>query len=160
MREKILSVIEQNSRLRSEEIAALLGENIDEVRSEMRAMEAEKVIAGYHTIIDWDKTGKEKVYALIEVKTTPQRGLGFDRIAERIMQYPEVDSVYLMSGEFDFAIFLNGKTMREVANFVSEKLSPLDEIRGTATHFLLKKYKDHGAILDEAEHDERQIMQA
>lgn len=160
MREKILAVIEQNSRLRSEEIAALLGADIEDVRSEMRAMEAEKVIAGYHTIIDWDKTGKEKVNALIEVKTTPQRGLGFDRLAERIMQYPEVDSIYLMSGEFDFAIFLNGKTMREVANFVSEKLSPLEQVRGTATHFLLKIYKDHGAILDDAEHDERQLIQA
>ena len=160
MREKILSVIEQNSRLRSAEIATLLGEDIEEVRKEMRAMEAEKVIAGYHTIIDWDKTGKEKVCAWIEVKTTPQRGLGFDRIAQRIMQYPEVDSIYLMSGDFDFVIFMNGKTMREVANFVSEKLSPLDEIRGTATHFILKKYKDHGAIMDDTEHDERQLIQA
>ena len=160
MRERILSVIEQNSRLRSEEIAALLGEDIETVRSEMRAMEAENVIAGYHTIIDWDKTGKEKVSALIEVKTTPQRGLGFDKLAERIMRYPEVDSIYLMSGDFDFVIFLNGKTMREVASFVSDKLAPLDQIRGTATHFLLKKYKDHGAILDETEHDERQLIQA
>lgn len=160
MRERILAVIEQNSRLRSAEIAALLGEDVEAVRAEMRAMEDEKVIAGYHTIIDWDKTGNEKVNAIVEVKTTPQRGLGFDRIAERIMQYPEVDSIYLMSGEYDFAIFLNGKTMREVANFVSEKLSPLEEIRGTATHFLLKKYKDHGAIMDEKTHDERQMIQA
>ena len=160
MRERTLAVIEQNSRLRSAEIAALLGEDVEAVRAEMRAMEEEKVIAGYHTIIDWDKTGNEKVNAIVEVKTTPQRGLGFDRIAERIMQYPEVDSIYLMSGEYDFAIFLNGKTMREVANFVSEKLSPLEEIRGTATHFLLKKYKDHGAIMDERDHDERQMIQA
>lgn len=160
MRERILSVIEQNSRLRSQQIADLLGEDVEAVRKEMQAMEDEKVIAGYHTIIDWDKTNYEKVNALIEVKTTPQRGLGFDRIAQRIMQYPEVDSIYLMSGEYDFAVFLNGKTMREVANFVSEKLSPLDEIRGTATHFLLKKYKDHGAIMDERDHDERQMIQA
>ena len=158
MRERILSLIERNSRLSSAEIATLLGEDVDKVRAEMRAMEAEKVIAGYHTIIDWHKTGRELVSAVIEVKATPQRGVGFDRIAERILQYPEVDSVYLMSGEYDFAIYINGKTMGEIASFMAEKLAPMEDVTGTATRFLLKKYKDHGAILDKPKTDEREQL--
>ena len=136
----------------------LLGESETAVANEIADMETEHVICGYHTLINWDNTGNEKVEALIEVKVTPQRGMGFDKIAERIYQYNEVDSVYLMSGAFDFTVFITGKTMREVALFVAEKLSPLDSVVSTATHFVLKKYKDHGTVLAERTQDERQLI--
>ena len=109
-------------------------------------------------MINWDNTGNEKVIALIEVKVTPQRGMGFDKIAERIYQYSEVNSVYLMSGAFDFTVIIEGKTMREVAQFVSEKLSPMDSVLSTATHFVLKKYKDHGTIMYEKPGAERMMI--
>ena len=121
-------------------------------------MERENIICGYHTMINWDNTGDEKVIALIEVKVTPQRGMGFDKIAERIYQYSEVESVYLMSGAFDFTVILEGKTMREVAQFVSEKLSVMDSVLSTSTHFVLKKYKDHGTVMCEKKEDERMLI--
>ena len=149
MREKILAIIEKNSRIDLKDLAALLGESEAAVANEIADMEKENIICGYHTMINWDNTGNEKVIALIEVKVTPQRGMGFDKIAERIYQYSEVNSVYLMSGAFDFTVIIEGKTMREVAQFVSEKLSPMDSVLSTATHFVLKKYKDHGTIMYE-----------
>ena len=109
-------------------------------------------------MINWDNTSEEKVTALIEVKVTPQRGMGFDKIAERIYQYNEVNAVYLMSGAFDFAVFIEGKTMKEVALFVSSKLSTLDSVLSTSTHFVLKKYKDYGRVLDAEEKDERMLV--
>ena len=118
----------------------------------------EGIICGYHTLIDWEKTGEEKLTALIEVKVTPQRGLGFDKVAERIYNYAEVDSVYLISGGFDFMVMIEGKTMRDVAQFVSDKLSPLDSVLSTATHFVLKKYKDHGSIMAHQSKDERMLV--
>ena len=121
-------------------------------------MEAEKVICGYHTLINWENTDNEKVEALIEVKVTPQRGMGYDKIAERIYQFNEVESVYLMSGAFDFTVFITGKTMREVALFVADKLAPIDQVISTATHFVLKKYKDHGTVIGETREDERQMI--
>ena len=124
----------------------------------LRDMEKEGVICGYHTLIDWDKTSSEKVTALIEVKVTPQRGLGFDKIAERIYNYPEVDCVYLISGGFDFMVMIEGKTMRQVAQFVSDKLAPMESVLSTATHFVLKKYKDHGTIISEPVQDERMLI--
>ena len=126
MREKILAIIEKNSRIDLKDLAALLGESEAAVANEIADMEKENIICGYHTMINWDNTGNEKVIALIEVKVTPQRGMGFDKIAERIYQYSEVNSVYLMSGAFDFTVIIEGKTMREVTQFVSEKLSPMD----------------------------------
>ena len=158
MREKILAVIEKNARIDIHDLAELLGESEAAVANEIADMETEHVICGYHTLINWDNTGNEKVEALIEVKVTPQRGMGFDKIAERIYQYNEVDSVYLMSGAFDFTVFISGRTMREVALFVAEKLSPLDSVVSTATHFVLKKYKDHGTVLAEKAQDERQLI--
>ena len=158
MREKILAIIEKNSRIDLKDLAALLGESEAAVANEIADMEKENIICGYHTMINWDNTGNEKVIALIEVKVTPQRGMGFDKIAERIYQYSEVNSVYLMSGAFDFTVIIEGKTMREVAQFVSEKLSPLDSVLSTATHFVLKKYKDHGTIMYEKPGDERMMI--
>lgn len=158
MREKILAIIEKNSRIDLKDLAALLGESEAAVANEIADMEKENIICGYHTMINWDNTGNEKVIALIEVKVTPQRGMGFDKIAERIYQYSEVNSVYLMSGSFDFTVIIEGKTMREVAQFVSEKLSPMDSVLSTATHFVLKKYKDHGTIMYEKPGDERMMI--
>ena len=158
MREKILKAIEKNSRIDLKELAIMLGEDEINVVNEIAAMEAEGIICGYHTLIDWDKTDIEKVSALIEVRVTPQRGQGFDSIAERIYKYPEVNSVYLISGGYDLLVSLEGKTLKEVSKFVSDKLSTLDTVLSTATHFILKKYKDHGSILDKKIVDERLKM--
>lgn len=158
MREKILKAIEKNSRIDLKELAVMLGEEEIDVVNEIAAMEAEGVICGYHTLIDWEKTSIEKVSALIEVRVTPQRGQGFDTIAERIYKYPEVNSVYLISGGYDLLVSLEGKTLKEVSNFVSDKLSTLDTVLSTATHFILKKYKDHGTVLAKKYVDERLKM--
>lgn len=121
-------------------------------------MEDERIICGYHTLIDWDKVGVEKVSALIEVRVTPQKGMGFDHVAERIYNYPEVNSVYLISGGFDFMVTLEGKSLREIAQFVSEKLAGLDQVISTKTNFILKKYKDHGTVMAVHTKDERVMM--
>lgn len=158
MRQKILAVLEKNSRIDIKDLALMLGESEINVANEIADMEKEKIICGYHTLINWDNTGDEKVTALIEVKVTPQRGQGFDKIAERIYNFSEVNAVYLMSGGFDFTVIIEEKTMREVAQFVSDKLAPLDAILSTATHFVLKKYKDHGTVLVENVREERMLV--
>ena len=156
MREKILQVIEKNSRIDMKELAIILGcEEIDVV-NEIVKMEEEGVICGYHTLIDWEKTSIDKVSALIEVRVTPQRGQGFDNIAERIYKYPEVNAVYLISGGYDLLISLEGKSLREISSFVSDKLSTLESVLSTATHFILKKYKDHGTVLAKKHEDTRE----
>jgi DNA-binding Lrp family transcriptional regulator len=121
-------------------------------------METEGIICGYHTLVDWDKISQDKVTALIEVRVTPQRGQGFDNIAERIYNYPEVNSVYLISGGYDLMVILEGKTLKEISAFVSNKLSTLDTVISTATHFILKKYKDHGTIMTRKYEDQREII--
>lgn len=158
MREKILTYIEKNSRISLKELAVIMGVDETVVAQELKNMEEEHIICGYHTLINWDNTSDEKVVALIEVKVTPQRGMGFDKIAERIYQYNEVNAVYLMSGAYDFTVFIEGRTMREVALFVSEKLSTLESVLSTATHFVLKKYKDHGTVLVQEDQDERMLI--
>lgn len=158
MREKILGIIEKNSRVDVKELAVILGVEEIDVVNEMAAMEAEGVICGYHTLIDWEKTSLEKVTALIEVRVTPQRGQGFDSIAERIYKYPEVNSVYLISGGFDLLVTLEGKSIKDISKFVSDKLSTQESILSTATHFILKKYKDHGTILSKKYDDERMMI--
>ena len=155
MREKILTYIEKNSRVNLKDLAIILGTDEVTVANEIADMEKEQIICGYHTLIDWEKTQEEKVTALIEVKVTPQRGQGFDKIAERLYNYPEVDCVYLVSGGYDFMVMIEGKSMRSVAQFVSDKLSPQECVLSTATHFILKKYKDHGTILVKKSESER-----
>lgn len=155
MRTKILSLMEENGKLTAKDIAAMIGEEEETVIAEIKAMEAENVICGYTSIIDWDKTESEFVTALIELKVTPQRGEGFEKIAERISNYPEVDTVYLMSGGYDIAVIIRGRTMKEVAMFVASKLAPMETIVGTATHFVLKKHKEHGVRLTSKEKAER-----
>ena len=134
----------------------MLGISEIDAANELKAMEEEGIICGYHTLIDWEKTSIDMVNALIEVKVTPQRGQGFDSIAEKIYQYPEVNSVYLISGGYDLLVTLEGKSLKEVSLFVSDKLSTIDTVLSTATHFILKKYKDHGTILGKKHVDERE----
>ena len=156
MREKLLSMIEKNSRIDVKELAVLMGEEEIDIVNELAALESEGIICGYHTMIDWEKTSIEKVSAIIEVRVTPQRGQGFDNIAERIYKYPEVNSVYLISGGYDLLVTLEGKSLKEISGFVSDKLSTLDSVLSTATHFILKKYKDHGTILSKKHEDTRE----
>ena len=158
IREKILTFIEKNSRIDLKELAILLGEDEVAVAEQMAHMEEEGIICGYHTLIDWDKVTNERITALIEVRVTPQRGHGFDSIAERIYKYPEVTATYLISGGYDLLVTLEGKTLKEVSSFVSDKLSTLESVISTATHFVLKKYKDHGTIIEKHESDERMVV--
>lgn len=158
MREKILTIIEKNSKIDIKDLAILLGVSEVEVANEIADMEKERIICGYHTLINWDNTSDEKVTALIEVRVTPQRGLGFDKIAERIYNFDEVHAVYLMSGGFDFTVIIQERTMKAVAQFVTSRLAPMDAILSTATHFVLKKYKDHGTVLIEKSSDERMLV--
>ncbi len=159
MREKILTFIEKNSRIDIKELAIMLGVTESLVLNELEAMEQERIICGYHTLIDWDKAGIEKCTAMIEVRVTPQRGMGFDKVAERIYNYPEVNSVYLISGGFDLMVTLEGKTLREVSSFVTDRLSTLDTVLSTKTNFILKKYKDHGTVMVEGpKKDEREML--
>ena len=158
MREEILSIIEKNGRVDTKELAIRLGAEEATIVAEMAEMENEGIICGYHTMINWEKTSVEKVTALIEVRVTPQRGEGFDNIAERIYKYPEVKSVYLISGGYDLLLTLEGKSLKEVSMFVTDKLSTLETVISTATHFILKKYKDHGTIMTKENEDERQII--
>ena len=158
MREELLSIIEKNSRIDMKELAARLGVEEIEIANEIAAMETENIICGYHTLIDWEKTSLEKVTALIEVRVTPQRGQGFDRIAERISNYPEVRSVYLISGGYDLLVTIEEKSLKEISGFVSDKLSTLESVLSTATHFILKKYKDHGTILNKKHEDKREVI--
>lgn len=158
MREKILTYIEKNSRVDLKDLAVMLDMDEAAVANEMAAMEAEHIICGYHTLIDWEKTSIEKVNALIEVRVTPQRGRGFDSVAERVYNYPEVNAVYLISGGYDLLVTLEGKTLREVAQFVSDKLSTLDSVLSTKTNFILKKYKDHGTVIAKPKDDERMLV--
>lgn len=158
MREKILSYIETNSRVDLHDLAIMMGTEETTIMKELEAMEQEHIICGYHTLINWEKVGIEKVTAMIEVRVTPQRGMGFDKVAERIYNYPEVNAVYLISGGFDFMVTLEGRTLREVSEFVSDKLSPLDSVLSTKTNFILKKYKDHGTVMAEQRKDERELV--
>lgn len=156
--EEILEILEKNSRYTDEQIATMSGKSVEEVREAIRDFEERSIIAGYTTLINWENTGRETVTALIEVKVTPQRGEGFDKVAERIYNFPQVKACYLMSGGFDLTVIIEGKTMKEVALFVSEKLAVQEYVLSTATHFVLKKYKDHGTIFKEKQIDDREAI--
>lgn len=158
MREELLRLIEKNSRINIKELSKMLNVTEVDVLNELSKLEKENVICGYFTLIDWEKTSVEKITALIEVRVTPQRGQGFDRIAERVFNYPEVKSVYLISGGYDLLVILEEKSLKEIASFVSDKLSTLEPVISTATHFILKKYKDMGTILDKQIDDNREVI--
>ncbi|MEW6033436.1 MAG: Lrp/AsnC family transcriptional regulator [Chloroflexota bacterium] len=148
MNKEIFKVLEQNARATPQQISAMTGLSLAKVKQTIEKAEKERVILKYKTVVNWEKLGDEHVMALIEVKITPQRGVGFDALAERIYRFPEARSVYLVSGTYDLAVLVSVGTMHEVANFVSQKLSPLEGVQSTVTHFLLKRYKEDGEVLD------------
>ena len=154
--EEILNILDkEKGNVSRAKIAQMLGMEEKEVADKIEKMEKENVIVGYKTIVNWDKTDKDVVVALIELRITPQRGEGFDKVAERIYKYPQVKSLYLMSGAYDLAVTIEGKSMKEVALFVAQKLAPMDSIISTATHFVLKKYKEEGIVFED---DTRQVI--
>ena len=146
--EQLLRMIEADCTLTHKQLAAMTGASEEKVDAEVKRLEENGTIVGYKAVVDWDKTEREAVTALIEVKVEPQLGDGFDRVAERIYQYEEVESCYLMSGDFDMTVIISGRTLREVANFVTQKLSTIDAVQSTATHFILKKYKENHLIFN------------
>lgn len=158
MREKILKLLEKNFELEHKHIAAMLNTTVEEVDKEIKEMIDEGVLLQAKPLINWDKTDREFVTAQIDLNVTPQRGEGFDKVAERIYQYPEVKDCYLMSGGYDLSVIIEGKTLKEVALFVSEKLAPMDSVTSTRTHFILKKYKQDGVIFEEPRKDERSVI--
>ena len=158
MRDELLAIVEKNSRIDTKELAVLLVVQEIDIIIELQKLQEAGIICGFHTLMNWEKTDIEKVTALIEVRVTPQRGQGFDTIAERIYKYSEVRAVYLISGGFDLLVILEEKSLQEIANFVSDKLLTLDSVLSTATHFILKKYKDHGIMLSEKYEDKREVI--
>ena len=142
----------------AKKISRMLGMTEDEVNVKLKELENDHIIAGYKTIVNWDKTDREVVRALIDLRITPQRGEGFDKVAERIYKYPQVRALYLMSGAYDLSVVIEGKTMKEVALFVAQKLAPMESVVSTATHFVLKKYKEEGIIFEDDEKDTRQVI--
>ena len=153
---KLLQLLEQDCTLTPEQLASMTDMTVEDAKAAVKRYEEDKVILGYQAIVDWDRTQREAVTALIEVKVTPQRGEGFDRVAERIYQYDEVESVYLMSGGYDLIVIISGRSLREVARFVGERLSTLEDVTGTATHFILRKYKEKHVIFEKQEKQERE----
>jgi len=157
MRE-LLDILEQNAKLTAAEVAVMTGLTEKEAADAIAAYERDKVILGYKAMVNWEKTDKDFVTAMIEVKLVPQRDKGFDSIAERIYKYPQVKACWLMSGSYDLSVLIEGKHLKEVALFVSEKLAVIDGVQSTATHFVLKKYKDGNMIFDGGETDDREAI--
>jgi len=146
---KIFEALEKDARLTSEQISAMTGIPVNDVQKIIKKAEKDGTIVKYKTVINWAKLGEEQVWALVEVKVVPQKDVGFGAIAERIYRFPQVKAAYLASGTYDIAVIVAGKTMQEIAVFVSEKLAPMETVQGTVTHFILKKYKEDGVILDD-----------
>jgi len=156
--QKLLEVIENNPKISANKLSAMLGIPLEQVKKQIQDLEEKQIIKGYRTIIAWEKLGKEKVCALVEVKVQPERGVGFDDVAERVKKFPEVKFLYLVSGTFDFLVLVEGNTMQEVSNFVAQKLATQERVQGTITHFVLKKYKEEGELENNFE-DKRQPIQ-
>ena len=153
--EEIFEILEQNARATPEQISAMLGTPVSKVEKIIKRAEKDGTIVKYKTIINWAQLGKEEIWALIEVKIAPQRDVGFDAIAERIYQFPQVFSAYLVSGAYDLAVLVKGESMREISSFVTERLSPLESVQSTVTHFLLKRYKENGEIFRPSSENKR-----
>ncbi len=158
MRLKLLKYLENNAKYTLEELASLLGASESEIADEIVKLESEGIIQGYKTIINWDKECPEMVEAIIELKVSPQKGVGFDMVAAEVAAFPQVRSVYLVSGGFDLAVIVRGKSMKEIALFVGERLSTIDTVLSTATHFLLNAYKTDGKVIVNIKKDERVIL--
>ena len=157
-KDTILAMLDQDGRLTAAQIARMLDASEEEIAAEIAELERANIILGYKAMIDWDKTAEEMVTAQIEVRITPQKGMGFDEIARQICSHPQVQSAYLMSGGFDLTIIIVGKTLREISQFVSENLAPMESVISTSTHFILKKYKDQGVEYDPSASDTREVM--
>jgi DNA-binding Lrp family transcriptional regulator len=155
---KIAELLQENGRLTEHQIASILGINEEEVKSTIKELENKKVILKYSALIDWEKINREVVTALIDVKVTPQQELGFNAIAHKICQFDEVKSVSLISGAYDLSVEVEGKTMKEIALFVAEKLAPIDGVLSTTTHFILKRYKEDGVLYEENQDDKRLVI--
>lgn len=155
MRSEILQQLQENGRLAPAQIATMLGAPEEAVVAEIKAMEAEGIILKYTALVDWEKAGQENVVAMIEVRVTPQRDTGFDRIAERIYRYPEVKNVYLISGTYDLSVQVEAPSLKEVSRFVAERLSTIPGVAGTTTHFIMKRYKQDGVVFGKPEEDQR-----
>ncbi len=153
--EKLLKILDKNARLTNEQIAVMLGASAAEVATAMAKYEADGVIRGYKAVIDWERTGKERVTALIELRVTPKRDLGFEEIAKKVMLFDHVESVFLMSGGYDLAVLVSGRTFQEIALFVAHRLAPMDSVLSTTTHFVLRRYKDDGFVFCDEDKDER-----
>lgn len=144
--QKLLEAIENNPKIAINKLAAMLGITVEQAKKQVQDLEEKQIIKGYRTVIAWEKLGKEKVCALVEVKVQPERGVGFDDVAERVRKFAEVRFLYLVSGTFDFLVLVEGSSMQEVSNFVSQKLATIERVQGTITHFVLKKYKEEGEL--------------
>ena len=152
---QILEILQNNAKATIEEITTMTGLTEPKVKNEIKKFEKEGIIIGYKTAINWEKAGIETVHAIVDVNVIPERGRGYDAIAERIYRFPEVKTLYLISGMYDLSVLVEGENMKEVANFVSEKLAPIEQVQGTVTHFMLKKYKENGIIYEEKEENKR-----
>ena len=155
MDEQILTLLEKDARIPDEKIAVMLGTTAEEVRKAITRLEAAGAIRAYRAVIDWEKAGAEKVFAFIDVKVSPSKGVGYDEVASRIYRYREVHSVYLVSGDYDLRVVVEGSTMREVAFFVAESLAPIDGVLSTRTNFMMRKYKEHGVVFELPDQDDR-----
>ncbi len=155
---KILSLIEDDARLSTKTLATMLEVDEAAVKAAIEKMEKSKVILGYHTVINWDRMGDDGITAMIDVKVAPEREVGFNSVAERIYRFPEVKCVYLMSGTYDLSVVVTGENMKDIAWFVSHKLSALDHVQSTVTHFILKRYKQDNFIFEEPEEDKRLVV--
>jgi len=157
-RQELLELVERNARISASELAVMIGADEKAVSEELASLHEENIILGYAAIINWDKTDRESVTALIEIRITPQRNKGFDQIARQLFRYPQVTSCYLMSGGFDLMIIIEDSTLREVASFIAEKVAPIEGVVSTSTHFILKKYKSNGIIFDAKFTDDRETI--
>ncbi|MFZ7104804.1 MAG: Lrp/AsnC family transcriptional regulator [Peptococcaceae bacterium] len=158
LRKELLQLLENDSRLTREQLAGMLNVSQEKIAQVIGQLEQENIILKYHTVINWEKEPSPRVTALIEVNITPQREFGFDKIAERIYRFPQVKSVYLMSGSYDLCVIIEGETMHDISFFVAEKLSPLEHVNGTRTHFVMKRYKEDGVIFSGEEPDKRLVV--
>jgi len=156
--EDILKLLEEDARYTAKQLASMTGREQADVEKYIAAAEEDGKLVGYSAIVDWDKTGDETVSALIEVKIAPQLGDGFDRIAERIYQYEEVESLYLMSGSFDLAVFISGRSLKEISQFVFAHLAPIEGVTATATHFIMKKYKEKHRVFEKMPEQEERLL--
>ncbi len=158
MSKEIRKILENDARTTVEQIATMTGKPSSEVTDIIKQAEKDRTILKYKTIINWDKVGDEQVWALIEVRVAPQRDVGFDAVAERIYRFPQARTVYLVSGTYDLLVLITCKTMHEIANFIAQKLAPIEGVQGTVTHFMLKRYKEDGEILEGGEEVKRQPL--